>query len=108
VRLHRSRSRHPVRGEPTRLLEDEEEPISERLTPHGLRHTYASLLAALGENPVHIADQLGHGDPAFSLRVYAKTISRRDGELDRLRALVNGAESPEESRAGTGAKVVAR
>jgi integrase len=44
-------------------------PLPEGLTPHKLRHTLASLLVALGRDPVHVMTQLGHTDPAFSLRV---------------------------------------
>jgi integrase len=43
------------------------EPISERVTPHSLRRTYASLRAAAGDDPVYIAEQLGHTDPRFTL-----------------------------------------
>jgi hypothetical protein len=31
--------------------------------------------------------QIGHADAAFTLPVYAKTMDRRDGEPERLRAL---------------------
>ena len=54
------------------------EPISERVTPHSLRRTHASLRAASGDDPVYIAEQLGHEDPNFSVRVYAKAVKRRD------------------------------
>jgi integrase len=37
-----------------------------------LRRTYASLRAALRDDPVYIAEQLGHQDPAFTFRVYQK------------------------------------
>ena len=53
------------------------EPISERVTPHSLRRTFASLRAASGDDPVYIADQLGHTDARFSLNVYAKAVKRR-------------------------------
>lgn len=72
------------------LVKAGEEPISERLTPHGLRHTYASLLVALGEDPSYVMDQLGHEDASFTLNIYAKAMKRRDGEKARLRALVEG------------------
>src|SRR5205823_1592091 len=52
------------------------EPISERVTPHSLRRTYASLRAAAGDDPVYIAEQLGHEDPTFTIRVYAKAAKR--------------------------------
>jgi integrase len=53
------------------------EPISERVTPHSLRRTYASLRAACGDDPVYIAEQGGWTDPTFALRVYAKAVKRR-------------------------------
>jgi integrase len=53
------------------------EPISERVTPHSLRRTYASLRAALRDDPVYIAEMLGHSDPAFTFRVYQKAAKRR-------------------------------
>lgn len=61
-----------------------------RGAPHGLRHTFASLLVALCEDPSYVMGQLGHTGAAFTLSVYAKSIKRRDGERDRLRALVKG------------------
>ncbi len=54
------------------------EPISERVTPHSLRRTYASIRAAAGDHPVYIAEQLGHEDPGFTFRVYQRAAKRRD------------------------------
>lgn len=54
------------------------EPISERVSPHSLRRLYASLRAALGDDPVYIAEQLGHEDPTFTFRVYQKAAKRRE------------------------------
>jgi integrase len=54
------------------------EPISERVSPHSLRRTYASVRAACGDDPVYIAEQLGHEDPTFTIRVYAKAAKRRE------------------------------
>lgn len=54
------------------------EPISERVSPHSLRRTYASLRAALRDDPVYIAEQLGHEDPTFTFRVYQKAAKRRE------------------------------
>jgi hypothetical protein len=54
------------------------EPISDRVTPHSLRRTYASLRAALRDDPVYIAEQLGHEDPTFTFRVYQRAVKRRD------------------------------
>jgi integrase len=41
------------------------------VTPHAVRHTYASMLIARGRDPAFVADQLGHASPAITLRVYA-------------------------------------
>jgi integrase len=38
---------------------------------HDLRHTYASLLLAQGENVKYIQNQLGHSSPTITLNVYA-------------------------------------
>lgn len=57
-------------------------PLPEGLTPHKLRHTFASLLVALGTDPGAVMDQLGHEDAAFTLRVYRHAM-RRD-ELSKL------------------------
>ena len=67
-------------------------PLPEGLTTHKLRHTFASLLAACGEDPAYVMAQLGHTDPKFTLRVYTHLMRRRDGERERLRALVGGAD----------------
>jgi hypothetical protein len=67
------------------------EPISERVTPHSLRRTFASLRAACGDDPVYIAEQLGHEDPAFTIRVYAKVAKRRERLSGAYLAAFDGA-----------------
>jgi integrase len=71
-----------------RLAEAGEVPLPERLTPHKLRHTFASLLVALGIDPGSVMDQLGHTDPAFTLRVYRHGMRRDQDSKDALRELV--------------------
>ena len=66
-----------IRGANRRLAELGIEEISERVTPHSLRRTYASLRAAAGDDPVYIAEQLGHTDPRFTLTAYTKAVKRR-------------------------------
>jgi hypothetical protein len=54
------------------------------VTPHSLRRTYASVRAALRDDPVYIAEQLGHRDARFTFRVYQRAAKRRErltGEL---------------------------
>jgi len=50
----------------------------EGVTFHSLRRTYASLRCACGDDVRYAADQLGHEDPRFTLRVYAQATKRRD------------------------------
>jgi integrase len=69
-------------------------PLPEGLTPHSLRRTFASILVALGEDPAYVMAQMGHSDPKLTLSVYAREMRRKDGERERLRALVAGAEPP--------------
>ena len=89
----RNRVLAPAIERATRRLEQAGENAGPaRLTLHGLRHTFASLLVALGEDPRHVMSQLGHTDPAFTLRLYTHTMRRDDGERQRLRALVEGAD----------------
>jgi integrase len=49
-----------------------------KLTFHSLRRTYASLRCACGDDVRYTADQLGHEDPRFTLKVYAQATKRRD------------------------------
>jgi integrase len=67
-----------IKAANVKLAELQIEPISEKVTPHSLRRTYASLRAAVGDHPVYIAEQLGHEDPAFTFRVYQRSVKRRE------------------------------
>jgi integrase len=68
------------------------EPLPDGLTPHSLRRTFASLLFAIGEPPPWVMKQMGHRTPNLTLAVYAREMDRRDGEPERLKALVEGAD----------------
>jgi len=67
-------------------------PLPAGVTARKLRHTFASILAALGEPMPYVMQQLGHTDPAFTLRVYGHQMRRGDDEKARLVALVERAE----------------
>jgi integrase len=54
------------------------EPIAERVSPHSLRRTCASLRSALRDDPFYIAEQLGHTNLAFTFRVYHRAAKRRE------------------------------
>lgn len=87
----RNRVLAPVFERANELLEERGRvPLPKGLTPHKLRHTFASVLIACGVDPISVMKQLGHTDPAFTLRTYAHMMSREPGERARLKALVNG------------------
>ena len=57
-------------------------------TPHGLRHTYASILLADGVSPVYVQEQLGHATIELTVSTYGRWLKKRaPGALDRLDAV---------------------
>lgn len=82
-----------------RLIEADQPPLPERITPHSLRRTFASLLYALGEDPGVVMDEMGHTDPALALRIYRQAMRRGEDEKRVLRRLVDGGVA--EADAGT-------
>lgn len=67
-------------------------PLPEGLTPRSLRRTFISLLLALGEEVPYVMRQVGDADPKVTLSIYAQVMLRKDGERERLRALVEGVD----------------
>jgi len=63
-------------------------PLPRGLSPHKLRHTFASVLVALGTDPGALMDQLGHADAGFTLRAYRQGMRRDQESTAQLRALV--------------------
>jgi integrase len=78
-----------VRRANEQLEQAGEVPLPQGMTPHKLRHTFASILVALGVDPGSVMDQLGHTDPAFTLRVYRHGM-RRDAASKRALAKLVG------------------
>jgi integrase len=76
----------------TQLAADGVESLPAGLTPHSLRRTFASLLFAIGETPPYVMAQMGHTTPNLTLAIYARQMDRRDGEPERLKALVDSRE----------------
>lgn len=72
------------------------------MTPHKLRHTFASILIACGEDPTSVMAQLGHTDPKFTLRVYSHLMRRNPAERAQLKALVYGEPAPSPPTMNTG------
>jgi integrase len=73
------------------LAQRQHSPLPQGLTPHKLRHTFASVLVACGEDPASVMAQLGHSDPKFTLRIYTHLMRREHAERARLKAFVAGA-----------------
>ncbi|MBN1567916.1 MAG: site-specific integrase [Acidobacteria bacterium] len=46
-------------------------------TPHSLRHTYASINLANGEDLAYVQKQLGHANPAITLAIYTHFMPRK-------------------------------
>lgn len=85
-----------------KLIEAGEVPLPEGLTPHKLRHTFASTLVALGVDPGSVMDQIGHTDPGFTLRVYRHGMRRDEDSRARLAQLVGTQQSTKRQRKGSG------
>ena len=85
--------RHRILGPAVELASKRPEdagsaPLPDGLTPHKLRHTFASLLVALGVDPGAVMDQLGHEDAGFTLRVYRHGMRRDEDSRAQLAQLV--------------------
>lgn len=61
---------------------------------HDLRHTFASLLLANGEDVVRVSRLLGHASPHITLNTYSHMLPKEHyGSTDRLAQLVYGAST---------------
>jgi hypothetical protein len=81
----------PVLERADELLADRRQhPLPRGVTPHKLRHTYASVLIALGRDPRYVMEQLGHTDPKFTLRVYVHAMRFSEEDRARLKAFAEG------------------
>jgi integrase len=66
-------------------------PLPERLTPHSLRRTFASVLFAIGEPHPVVMSEMGHTQPSMTLGLYAQVMRVDDRERQRLKDLIEGA-----------------
>lgn len=82
-----------------------ETPLPEGVTPHKLRHTFASILVACGEDPASLMAQFGHTDPKFTLRVYTHLMRRGPAERQRLKEFVRG-RAAHQARSGDHPSVI--
>lgn len=61
---------------------------------HDLRHTFASLMLANGEDIVRVSRLLGHASPTITLNIYSHLLPREHyGSTDRLAQLVYGSQA---------------
>jgi integrase len=58
-------------------------PIPTNLGFHGFRRTFATLAFLNGEDLGYVADQIGHEDPSFTMRVYRQSTRTRPDRLPR-------------------------
>jgi Phage integrase family len=74
-----------------RLLRERGElPFPKGLSPHKLRHAFASILVACGTDPASVMRQIGHRSAAFTLDVYTHMMATSPEQRERLQALVEG------------------
>ncbi len=64
--------------------------LPDKITPHSLRRTFASVLYAVGEPPPVVMAEMGHTSPRLALRVDAQAMRLGDDEKARLGELVEG------------------
>lgn len=88
--LHKRVLAHALPVADQLLAQRDQIPLPQGVTPHKLRHTFASILVTLGHDPNFVMYALGHTDPKFTLRVYSHIMRRDPAERARLSALVNG------------------
>jgi len=76
-------------------------PLPASLTPHKLRHTYASVLVALGTDVGAVMDQLGPTDAGFTFRVYRHGMRRGEDSRTQLARLVGADPAVKRQRKGS-------
>src|SRR3954453_18946352 len=61
-----------------RIVEGGEcEPLSDGLSPHALRRSFASWLIAEGEDVSYVMDQMGHADSKMTMDVYSQALKSK-------------------------------
>lgn len=66
--------------------------ISDGITNHSLRRTFASLLYEAGASPAYVMSQMGHTSASLALEVYAKKMARSRDTGERMDALRRAAD----------------
>ncbi len=87
----------PAIARANRRLELEDKSLIPKVTPHGLRYTFCSLLIAQGEDVATVAAQMRHSDPTTTLRIYTQVMKHtRSGVAERLEEALWGGDSAKE------------
>jgi Phage integrase family len=73
--------------------------LPEKVTPHTLRRTFASLAVAAGRDPRWVMGQLGHTDARLTLNVYAQVMQRHRVDEALIRHM-RFPDEPEERHRG--------
>src|SRR5215216_5054639 len=74
--------------------------LPEKVTPHTLRRTFASLALAAGRDPRWVMAQLGHTDARFTLNVYAQVMQRQRVDKELIWRLMRFPDEPESQTFG--------
>jgi integrase len=88
------------------LVEAGLSPITDGITNHSLRRTFASLLYEAGASPAYVMAQMGHTSSALALEVYARKMARSRDTGERLDALLRGADWAQMGTNGAAGEVV--
>lgn len=64
--------------------------LEKRLTPHGLRHTFASLLLNDGAAIAEVAKLMGHKNPAITLKIYTHFVKSETKSIQNLASSILG------------------
>ena len=70
--------------------------ITDGITNHSLRRTFASLLYEAGASPAYVMSQMGHTSAGLALEVYAKKMARSRDTGQRMDALIQAADWAQE------------
>jgi integrase len=63
----------------------------ERLTPHGLRHTHATLALQADRNPKVVSERLGHSSVSVTLDTYSHVTPAMEQDVaDTVARIVDG------------------
>jgi integrase len=69
--------------------------LPDKVTPHTLRRTFASLALAAGRDPRWVMAQLGHADARLTLNVYAQVMQRQRVDEALIWQLMRFPDEPE-------------